>query len=106
MRRRHRIPLRRKASCTGATGSPSAPARGSGWPRKPVASLAARRRGFAGRRKWRGGAGAEARIRWTTKVADVGDVWAYVVPSGRGRGVGAALYAETERYALGLGARI
>jgi GNAT superfamily N-acetyltransferase len=49
---------------------------------------------------------AEARIRWTTKVADVGDVWAYVVPSRRGHGVGAALYAETERYALGLGARI
>jgi GNAT superfamily N-acetyltransferase len=49
---------------------------------------------------------AEARIRWTTKVQDVGDVWAYVVPSERGRGLGAALYAEVERYALGLRARI
>jgi GNAT superfamily N-acetyltransferase len=49
---------------------------------------------------------AEARIRWTTKVQDIGDVWAYVVPSERGRGIGAALYAETERYVLGLGARI
>ena len=49
---------------------------------------------------------AEARIRWTTTVQDVGDVWAYVIPSERGRGVGAALYAETERYVIGLGARI
>jgi GNAT superfamily N-acetyltransferase len=49
---------------------------------------------------------AEARIRWTTKVQDIGDVWAYVVPFERGRGIGAALYAETERYVLGLGARI
>jgi GNAT superfamily N-acetyltransferase len=49
---------------------------------------------------------AEARIRWTTRVQDVGDVWAYVVPSERGLGIGAALYAETERYVLGLGARI
>ncbi len=49
---------------------------------------------------------AEARTRWTTKVQDVGDVWAYVVPSERGRGIGAALHAETERYVLGLGARI
>jgi GNAT superfamily N-acetyltransferase len=48
----------------------------------------------------------EARIRWTTRVQDVGDVWAYVVPSERGRGIGAALYAETERYVVGLGARI
>jgi GNAT superfamily N-acetyltransferase len=49
---------------------------------------------------------AEARIRWTTKVQDVGDVWAYVVPSERGRGLGAALYAEVERYVLRMGARI
>jgi GNAT superfamily N-acetyltransferase len=49
---------------------------------------------------------AEARIRWTTKVADVGDVWAYVVPSERGRGLGAGLYSEVERYALGLGAQV
>ena len=49
---------------------------------------------------------AEARIRWTTKIQDVGDVWAYIVPSERGRGIGSALYAESERYVLGLGARI
>jgi GNAT superfamily N-acetyltransferase len=49
---------------------------------------------------------AEARIRWTTQVEDVGDVWAYVVPSERGRGIGAALFAETEEYVVGLGAKI
>jgi GNAT superfamily N-acetyltransferase len=49
---------------------------------------------------------AETRIRWTTSVTDLGDLWAYVVPSHRGRGIGAALYTETERYLLGLGARI
>jgi GNAT superfamily N-acetyltransferase len=49
---------------------------------------------------------AEARFRWTTQVRDVGDVWAYVTPSERGRGIGAELLAETEEYVLGLGARI
>jgi GNAT superfamily N-acetyltransferase len=49
---------------------------------------------------------AEARIRWTTRVQDVGDVWAYVTPAERGRGIGAALLAETEEYVLVLGARI
>ena len=49
---------------------------------------------------------AETRIRWTTKVTDVGDLWAYVVPSHRGRGIGAALYAESERYLLEIGARV
>jgi GNAT superfamily N-acetyltransferase len=49
---------------------------------------------------------AEARIRWTTRVQDIGDVWAYVTPSERGRGIGAALLAETEQYVLGLGAKI
>jgi GNAT superfamily N-acetyltransferase len=49
---------------------------------------------------------AETRIRWTTKVTDVGDLWAYVVPSHRGRGIGAALYAETERHLLDIGARV
>jgi GNAT superfamily N-acetyltransferase len=48
----------------------------------------------------------EARIRWTTKVQDVGDLWGYVVPSARGRGLGRALYTEVERYLLGLGARV
>jgi GNAT superfamily N-acetyltransferase len=49
---------------------------------------------------------AEARIRWTTSVADVGDLFAYVVPNARGRGLGAALYAETERHLRDLGARV
>ena len=49
---------------------------------------------------------AEARIRWTTRVQDVGDVWAYVTPSERGRGIGTALLAQTEEYVLGLGAKI
>jgi GNAT superfamily N-acetyltransferase len=49
---------------------------------------------------------AEARIRWTTRVRDIGDVWAYVVPSERRRGIGTALFAETKGYVLGLGARI
>ncbi len=48
---------------------------------------------------------AETRIRWTTSVTDVGDLWAYVVPSHRGRGIGAALYDEAERHLVGLGAR-
>lgn len=49
---------------------------------------------------------AEARNRWTTRVQDVGDVWAYVPPSERGQGTGAALFAVTEEYVLGLGARV
>jgi GNAT superfamily N-acetyltransferase len=49
---------------------------------------------------------AEARIRWTTKAPDVGDLWGYVVPSERGRGLGTALYAEVEGYVRGLGARV
>jgi GNAT superfamily N-acetyltransferase len=49
---------------------------------------------------------AETRIRWTTSVSDVGDLWAYVVPSERGRGLGAVLYEESERHLLGLGARV
>ena len=49
---------------------------------------------------------AEARIRWTTSVTDVGDLFAYVVPGERGRGLGAPLYAQTERHLRGLGARV
>ena len=49
---------------------------------------------------------AEARIRWATTVPDVGDVWAFVLPSERRRGLGAALYAETEKHVLGHGARV
>jgi GNAT superfamily N-acetyltransferase len=47
---------------------------------------------------------AEARIRWSTSVPDVGDLWAYVVPTARGRGLGASLYAETERHLRSIGA--
>jgi mycothiol synthase len=49
---------------------------------------------------------AEAGIRWSTSVPGVGDLWAYVVPSQRGQGRGAALYAETEAYLRGLRARM
>jgi GNAT superfamily N-acetyltransferase len=48
----------------------------------------------------------DARIRWSTSVPDVGDVWAYVTPSKRGHGIGGSLYAETERYVRKLGARM
>jgi GNAT superfamily N-acetyltransferase len=49
---------------------------------------------------------AEARIRWTTSVTDIGDLFAYVVPDARGHGLGARLYAETERHLRGLDARV
>jgi GNAT superfamily N-acetyltransferase len=49
---------------------------------------------------------AEARMRWTTSTPDVGDLWAYVVPAERGRGIGTALYAETEGYLRRIGARM
>ena len=48
---------------------------------------------------------AEARIRWSTTVPDVGDFWAYVVPAERGRGIGTTLYAELERHIRDIGAR-
>jgi GNAT superfamily N-acetyltransferase len=48
---------------------------------------------------------AEANLRWTTRVEGVADVWAYVAPRARGRGLGAALYAEAERHAREIGAR-
>jgi GNAT superfamily N-acetyltransferase len=48
---------------------------------------------------------AEATLRWTTQVEGVVDVWAYVAPRARGRGLGAALYAEAERHAREIGAR-
>ena len=48
---------------------------------------------------------AEARMRWTTSTPDVGDLWAYVVPSERGRGIGRGLYGELEPYLRDLGAK-
>lgn len=47
---------------------------------------------------------AEARIRCSTSVRDVGDLWAYVLPRARGRGLGAALFAEAQDYLLEIGA--
>ena len=47
---------------------------------------------------------AEARLRWTTKAAGIGDLWAYVVPAARGREIGQGLYAETERHLREVGA--
>jgi GNAT superfamily N-acetyltransferase len=47
----------------------------------------------------------EARMRWTTSTPDVGDLWAYVVPAERGRGIGKALYAQMEPYLRDLGAK-
>lgn len=49
---------------------------------------------------------AEARMRWSTSVPDVGDLFVYVVPSERSRGFGAQLYPETERHLRDLGARV
>lgn len=49
---------------------------------------------------------AEVRLRWTTSVPDVGDVWGYVVPSMRGQGLGAALYDEASRYLMDVGAKV
>jgi GNAT superfamily N-acetyltransferase len=48
---------------------------------------------------------SECRMRWTTSAPDVGDLWAYVVPTQRGRGIGGALYAEMEPYLRDLGAK-
>lgn len=47
----------------------------------------------------------EARMRWTTSTPDVGDLWAYVVPAERRRGIGKALYAEMEPYLRRVGAK-
>lgn len=49
---------------------------------------------------------AEVRLRWTTSVPDVGDVWGYVVPSMRGQGLGTALYDEASRYLMDVGAKV
>lgn len=46
-----------------------------------------------------------ASLRWSTSVEGVASVFAYVVPSLRGRGFGAALFEEAESYARTLEAR-
>jgi GNAT superfamily N-acetyltransferase len=43
-------------------------------------------------------------LRWTTSVVGLGDVWVYVVPSARGRGLGTELYEEAERHLRDVGA--
>jgi GNAT superfamily N-acetyltransferase len=47
---------------------------------------------------------AEGRLRWSTSVPGVADFWAYVVPSWRGRGLGAELYEQVERHLRDVGA--
>jgi GNAT superfamily N-acetyltransferase len=49
---------------------------------------------------------AQSRLRWSTSVPDVGDVWAYVAPAARGRGLGTALSDASERHAREAGARV
>jgi GNAT superfamily N-acetyltransferase len=49
---------------------------------------------------------AEACLRWTTSVQGIGDVWAFVRPADRGRGLGGALLDQAQRYARDVGARI
>jgi GNAT superfamily N-acetyltransferase len=48
---------------------------------------------------------SEARLRWTTSAADVGDLWGFVVPSERGRGLGTALYEHAAGHLQDVGAR-
>jgi GNAT superfamily N-acetyltransferase len=47
---------------------------------------------------------SEARLRWTTSVPGIADFWAYVVPSSRGRGLGAQLCEQAERHLRDVGA--
>jgi GNAT superfamily N-acetyltransferase len=49
---------------------------------------------------------AEASLRWSTQAKGVVDVWVYVAPEARGRGLGSALFVEAERHAREIGARI
>jgi GNAT superfamily N-acetyltransferase len=46
----------------------------------------------------------EARLRWTTSVPGIADLWVYVVPSARGRGLGIELYEQAERHLRDVGA--
>ncbi len=47
-----------------------------------------------------------ARLRWATSAEGVGEVWAFVVPRLRRRGLGAALYDSAHAHLLGAGARV
>jgi GNAT superfamily N-acetyltransferase len=48
---------------------------------------------------------SEAILRWSTRAEGVVDVWVYVAPRARGRGLGTLLYAEAERHARAIGGR-
>lgn len=47
-----------------------------------------------------------ARLRWATSAEGVGEVWAFVVPRLRRRGLGAALYDRAHAHLLEVGARV
>lgn len=47
-----------------------------------------------------------ARLRWATSAEGVGEVWAFVVPRARGRGLGAALYESAYAHLRAVGARV
>ncbi len=49
---------------------------------------------------------ARARIRWATSAPGVGEVWGFVAPGRRGRGLGAALYETARAHLVGVGARV
>jgi GNAT superfamily N-acetyltransferase len=47
-----------------------------------------------------------ARLRWAIKEEGVGEIWAFVVPRTRGRGLGGALYEVAHAHLLDVGARV
>jgi GNAT superfamily N-acetyltransferase len=49
---------------------------------------------------------AESRLNWAVKKPGVADLWAYVRPRERGRGIGRALYEAAESHLRGIGARV
>jgi GNAT superfamily N-acetyltransferase len=47
-----------------------------------------------------------ARLRWATSAEGVGELWVFVLPRARGRGLGGALYEEAHEHLKGVGARV
>lgn len=47
-----------------------------------------------------------ARLLWATSAEGVGEVWAFVAPRARGRGLGAALYNAAHAHLRGVGMRV
>ena len=47
-----------------------------------------------------------ARLRWATSTEGVGELWAFVPPASRRRGVGAALYEVAHEHLRAAGARV